>query len=542
MKYTVSLLLMLIASNCKAQSFTSADTLRGSIGEHRAWWNVIHYDIAIDVNSKSQNLRGTTKIKFVTTQAITDANKLKMQIDLDSRLEMSKIYLEHDASNLLNSKMISDRANFVSGFRKLLDTNILVIEYSGKPLVAKNAPWDGGLTWDTDKEGRPWISVSCQGLGASVWYPCKDHQSDEPELGATMRITCPKEVMAVSNGRLLDNTTEDSTRTCVWQVVNPINNYNISFYIGAYKSISAKYKGVKGELDYTFWYLDYNEKKAKKLHSEIPAVLQSFEYWFGAFPWYADGYQLVEAPYLGMEHQSAIAYGNKYKRGYSGMDMTFTGIGLKFDYILVHESGHEWFGNNITAADIADMWLQEGFTTHSEALYVESTQGKEKGEKYIRAQRKLIQNEAPIIGIHGVNSQPSEDQYYKGSQVLLMIRTAINNDTVYRDLLHHIQKTFALKPCTSAQVEKEISKFTGINFQPMFDQFLYTNEIPKLDIKREGKDLVFTLSDCNDGFEILYNINDGKQAHCITLKAGQQHRLQTEIDAKAAKNENYYFR
>jgi aminopeptidase N len=539
----LSALMVLCSGTLNAQHFTAADTLRGSIGPNRAWWDVLHYDIAVTLNTDSETIEGTVKIKFVTTPAYRgmDPRNLKMQIDLDEVLNISEAYLASAPQQKIQSTQLSDRAREFASLPAMSDTNVLIIKYQGKPHAAARAPWDGGLVWDKDDKGRPWCSVACQGEGASLWYPCKDHQSDEPEFGMQLAVTCDKSLMAVANGRLINTSTSGYTNTYTWKVVNPINTYGISFYVGYYKSVTAQLSGAAGKLDYTFWYLDYNEKKAVKLFQEIPAVIKSCETWFGAFPWYADGYQLVEAPYLGMEHQSAIAYGNKYKRGYSGFDPTMTGIGKKFDYILVHETGHEWFGNNVTTKDIADMWVQEGITTYSEALYVETMFGQDKANKYVQAQRKMIENHKPIIANYGVNEEPPGDQYYKGSSVMHMVRQCINDDAVFKQMLQELQNRFGKITSTSMSIEQTISSYSGIDFQPLFDQYLYTNEIPNLAIVNSKDGLDFFLTNCNADLRIRYYFTYQGLPLKVDLVANERVFLTTEASAKEATNMNYYF-
>ncbi|MFM2385809.1 MAG: hypothetical protein RL660_566 [Bacteroidota bacterium] len=524
-----------------AQQFTYADTLRGTIGVERAWWDVLHYDIFLDLDENTKTIKGITQITFKRDAQAMAAAKNVMQIDLEQGLTINKIYLADNPNALLKSEVKSKRARFIQMPAMTEPEATLIVEYEGTPIEAVNPPWDGGISWKKDSKERPWLSVSCQGKGASMWYACKDHQSDEPDNGMNITIKCNKDLTAVANGRLIKSDVTGDKAMYTWQVKNPISTYAVSFYVGYYKSITAKYAGVDGPLDYTYWYLDYNEEKAKELFTKIPLVLKSFEYWFGAFPWYGDGYQLVEAPYLGMEHQSAIAYGNNYKNGYMGIDLTLTGIGLKFDHILVHESGHEWFGNSITTKDIADMWVQEGFTTFSEALYVETHFGKEKAERYIRGQRRSIQNERPIISSYGVNEEPPGDQYYKGSSILLMVRTSMNNDEKFRALLQHLIKKYGKTTVTSAEIEKEISTFSGIDFQPMFDQYLYTNEIPKLVIDKNKDEVVFTLTNCNEDLTMPYVFEHKGQTYTVQLKANTPVTLKCGASYNSARNSNYYF-
>ena len=388
---------------------------------------------------------------------------------------------------------------------------VLKAYYHGRPHIAVKPPWDGGVVWKKDKWGREWIAVACQGLGASVWYPCKDYQGDEPENGASMTFTAPSELITVSNGRLRNKTVNtDGTTTTTWAVVNPINNYDISPYIGKYVHFGEIYKGEKGNLTMDYWVLDSNLAKAKIQFKDAPRMMKAFEYWFGPYPFYEDGYKLVDAPYLGMEHQSAIGYGNGYTNGYAGRDLSHSGWGLKWDFIIVHESGHEWFGNNITTKDIADMWVHEGFTNYSETLFTEYYYGKEAGTDYIVGVRKNIKNDKPIIGNYGVNNEGSGDMYYKGGNMIHMIRQIINDDNKFRNILRGLNKDFYHQTVTGKQIEDYIIKKSGINFSKMFDQYLRTIQIPVLEYKNVDGQLYFRWSNCVDHFAMPLKVYNDK--------------------------------
>jgi aminopeptidase N len=288
----------------------------------------------------------------------------------------------------------------------------LALGFKGNPRVAKNPPWDGGWIFKKDKQGRPWMSVACQGLGASVWYPCKDHQSDEPDNGAVLMMTVPDTLVAVGNGRLISKKSfKAGTLTWRWEVKNPINIYNLVPYIGKYVNWTETFNGEKGKLDCSYWVLDYELDRAKEQFKQAPQMLKCFEYWMGPYPFYEDSYKLVQSPHLGMEHQSAVAYGNEFMNGYLGHDLSRTGWGLKWDFIIVHESGHEWFANNITSKDLADMWIHEGFTNYSETLFTECQSGKTAGDEYNYGTRRGILNDVPVIPAYGVNKQGSGDMY-----------------------------------------------------------------------------------------------------------------------------------
>ena len=500
-------------SSISLGQFNHADSLRGSYGPARSWWDVTKYDLHVKFNLEDSSISGWNIITF---KVLKKGNL--MQIDLqeplviDSIFEINETPSEPKRTAYKKEKVKSyykdGNAYFVSTTNNNLQTtNKLIVYYHGKPHVAKNAPWDGGIVWARDKNKNPWISIACQGLGASVWYPCKDHQSDEPD-SAELHITAPSELVSVGNGRLrskIDN--KDGTSTYSWAVVNPINNYCIIPYIGKYVNFNEVYKGEKGNLDMNYWVLDYNLEKAKKQFTDAPKMMKAFEYWFGPYPFYEDGYKLVDAPHPGMEHQSAIAYGNSYQNGYYGRgDLSGTGWGMKWDFIIVHESGHEWFGNNITSKDIADMWIHESFANYSETLFTEYYYGKKAASEYVIGIRKRIVNDIPIIGPYGVNKEGSSDMYYKGGNMLHTIRQIINNDEKFRMILRGLNKTFYHKTVTSKQVEDYINKNSGIDFSKVFDQYLRTIMIPTLEYKIQKRNLFYRWTNCVKGFNMPVKI------------------------------------
>ncbi|HEX4851496.1 MAG TPA: M1 family metallopeptidase, partial [Puia sp.] len=383
------------------------------------------------------------------------------------------------------------------------------VYFSGSPKESAKPPWDGGWIFAKDKLNRPWMTVACEGFGASSWYPCKDYLGDEPDSGASISIIVPDTLIGVGNGRLKQKTDhEDGTTTYQWEVVNPINNYNLVPYIGKYVHWHEIYQGEKGNLDCDYWVLDYNLNIAKTQFLAVDSMLKCFEYWFGPYPFYEDGYKLVESPHLGMEHQSAIAYGNKFRRGYAGKDLSKTGRGLNWDFIIVHESGHEWFGNNITVKDMADEWIHEGFTDYSETLYVEYYFGKEAGEEYVIGLRSSINNKFPIIGKYGVNNEPEDtDQYYKGGNLIHMIRQIIHHDTLFRKILRGLNKEYYHQTVKSKQIEDYISKASGINFSKVFDQYLRTTKIPVLEYKTKDHELFYRWTNCVKGFNMPVDVD-----------------------------------
>jgi aminopeptidase N len=496
----------------KKGKFTLQDTLRGSITPERAWWNVVSYNISVTPDYKSKSIQASNQIGFDVN---TDGANKKMQIDLQQPLAIDSIifYGKKISSFSRNGNVyIIDFGdyNFISAKTSLqrkipVTLYKLLIYYHGKPHEAVYPPWDGGWIFAKDEKGRPWMTVACQGLGASVWYPCKDHQSDEPDQGATIQVKTQDNLVAVANGRLVQEENQhDETIVYTWQVKDPINNYDIVPYIGKYVHFSDNYIGeTEKNLSLDYWVLDYNLDKAKKQFSrDVKRMIKAFEYWFGPYPFYEDGFKLVESSHLGMEHQSAIAYGNHYKDGYLGMDLSGTGWGMKWDYIIIHESGHEWFGNSITTNDIADMWVHEGFTMYSEALFIEYYYGKKAADEYVQGIRQNINNTSPVIGPYGVNQEGSGDMYNKGANMLHTIRQVINDDSLFRKILRGLNKEFYHRTVDSKDVEAYISKESGKDFSKIFDQYLRTTKIPVLEYKIDNGKLSYRWTNCVPGFDM----------------------------------------
>jgi aminopeptidase N len=509
--FNISLFVTLFLStqSCTAQTnnkiFTQADTLRGSVTPERAWWDVLRYDIEVKPDYENKSIRGTTTITFKAT-----SSGKEMQIDLQEPLEIANIA---EGSYQLNFKREGNvyHVHFPKKISKG-DIEKIEIKYGGNPRIAARPPWNGGWIFTSDKFGRPWMSVACQGLGASVWYPCKDYQGDEPDSGASLTITVPDTLIAVGNGRLKEKKlNSDGTATYKWEVVNPINNYDIIPYIGKYVTWHEDYAGEKGKLDCDYWMLDYDLEKAKKQFKQVDSMLHCFEYWFGPYPFYEDGYKLVEAPHLGMEHQSAVAYGNGFENGYRGTDLSGTGWGLKWDFIIVHESAHEWFGNNITSKDLADMWVHESFANYSETIYTGCQDGIEAGNEYCIGTRKRIRNDRPIIAHYGVNEEGSGDMYYKGGNMIHTIRQIINNDSLFREILRRLNKYFYHQTVTSKQIEDYISLHAKKDFAKVFDQYLRTVKIPVLEYKINGTVLSYRWTNCVSGFDMPLKVFTGTE-------------------------------
>jgi aminopeptidase N len=502
---------MLTVLSCKAQplskkkEFTRQDTLRGTITPERAWWDVVHYDISVEPNYIEKTISGKNILAFKT---VSGGNR--MQLDLQVPMNIDSITLDGKALSFVregNAWLVDLPSKIDKGVTKSLH-----ISFSGKPTEAINPPWDGGWIWKKDKKGNPWMSVACQGLGASVWYPCKDHQSDEPD-SASLTMTVPDSLIAIGNGRLRSKSAAGYGRTMyTWAVTNPINSYNIIPYIGKYVNWNENYAGEKGNLDVAYWVIDYNLEKAKEQFTQVPKMLKCFEHWFGPYPFYSDGFKLIESPHLGMEHQSAIAYGNGFQNGYLGKDLSGTGWGTKWDFIIIHESGHEWFANNITTNDIADMWVHEGFTNYSETIFTTCEYGVQAGNEYCIGTRKLIKNDAPIVGKYGVNHEGSGDMYYKGGNLVHLVRQIINDDEKFRTMLREMNQTYFHKTVDSKDIEAFMSKAAGRDLSKVFDQYLRTTEIPVLEYEIKNKNNVrVRWTNCLDGFDLSVRILPSNQ-------------------------------
>ena len=529
----------------KQKEFTHADSLRGSYGPGRDWWDALKYDLHVKFNLVDSTISGYNTIQFSVLK-----KGPYMQIDLQDPMLIDSLLLYSMNTNhvMTNSSLKATKygnAYFIELGEISLpkaSVNYLTVFYHGKPIIAKRPPWDGGLVYKKDRNKVPWVTIACQGLGASVWYPCKDHQSDEPD-SAEMHITIPDTLVCVGNGRFRGRTANpDGTATFDWAVVNPINNYCIIPYIGKYVHFSEVYPGEKGKLDMDYWVLDYNLEKAKKQFTDATRMMKAFEYWFGPYPFYEDGYKLVEAPHLGMEHQSATAYGNGYQNGYAGRDLSGSGWGMKWDFIIVHESGHEWFANNITSKDIADMWIHEGFTNYSETLFTDYYYGKEAGNAYVQGIRKNIQNDIPIIGPYGVNQEGSGDMYYKSGNMLHTIRQVINNDEKFRQILRGLNKTFYHQTVTTAQIENYISKKAGIDFSKVFDQYLRTTQVPVLEYKTEGYKLSYRYTNCVKGFNLPLKIKFKTEQWIKPTEEWKSIDLYPEGENKFSLDPNFYIK
>ncbi|HOW39729.1 MAG TPA: M1 family metallopeptidase, partial [Bacteroidales bacterium] len=427
-----------------------------------------------------------------------------MQIDLQAPMKITAVTSEGkalDYSREGNVYLIKTGADQEKG-----SVCSVRIAFEGRPKISSRPPWDGGFTWSKDSKGMPFIANANQGEGASLWWPCKDHMYDEPD-SMLISVTVPEKLTDVSNGRLRSVVkNKDKTKTFNWFVGSPINNYGVNVNIADYAHFSEVFQGEAGALDCDYWVLKENLEKAREQFRQAPMMLKAFEYWFGKYPFYKDGYKLVEAPYLGMEHQSSVTYGNGFKNGYLGTDLSISGWGLKFDFIIIHESGHEWFANSITNRDVADMWIHESFTNYSENLYVEYYFGKEAGQEYVIGTRGNIRNDRPVTGIYNVNYEGSGDMYYKGGNMLHTLRQIVNDDEKWRSILWGLNTEFYHQVVTGSQIEKYLIEQTGLNLQKFFDQYLRDTKIPVFEYYVKGNELTFRWNNCVRSFDMPLRI------------------------------------
>jgi aminopeptidase N len=466
---------------------------------------VTFYDLHVRVSPADSSLRGRVGITYRVLRERPAGTEL--QIDLMQPLQVDSIVQDGRALTYRrdgDAFFVPAAAPQPAGAQRTV-----TVHYHGRPVVARRPPWDGGIAWARDSLGASWIATANEGIGASVWWPNKDTRADEPD-SQRVAVTVPDPLVDVSNGRLRGTTPNgDGTTTYEWFVANPINNYDVAINAARYAHFADTFQGERGTLTLDFWPLAIHADTARKQFAQAKSMLKCFEHWFGPYPWYADGYKLVETPHLGMEHQSAVAYGNRFKNGYSGRDLSGTGWGMTWDFIIVHESGHEWFGNSITAADPADMWVHEGFTNYSEGLFVECQSGKRAGGQYVIGSRRNIRNDRPIVAPYGVNAEGSGDMYYKSGSMLHMIRQLVGDDEKWRSILRGLNATFGHKVVTGAEVQAYVSRRAGMDLAPVFAQYLTTTRIPVLEYRTTPTSVAYRWRDVVPGFAMPVRVTLG---------------------------------
>ncbi len=478
----------------KYPAFHEQDSLKGNLSKYRACFDVTLYDLHVDIDPNKKYITGLVNIHLTATHDFDT-----IQLDLSKKMALNDVKLENQTLSYYRKY----DAFFVVFKRKIKEGEKinLSVSFEGSPSIAKRPPWEGGFVWKKDKEKNAWLGVACELSGASLWWPLKDHLTDEPD-SAYMHFTVPKGLFCVSNGQLVGREEKNEKETFIWKVVNPINTYNITFYIGKYESFQIPYKNHQ----LTFYVNPKNVEKAKEHFKQSVNMLAFFEKTFGEYAYWDDGgYKLVESPYDGMEHQTAIAYGNRYKNGRNG-----------FDYIILHETAHEWWGNSISVADYADIWLHEGFATYSEALYVEHTQGFQEYLRYLYIYSLFIKNKRPMVGPKNVNywNYKDGDPYMKGALTLLNLRSTIDNDVLFFDILKTFQEKHRNKIVTSDDFINLVNEKTQKDYQWFFNQFLYNRKPPKLvySVKNDANSIEFTYKwedvDTHFVMPIILNINN----------------------------------
>lgn len=488
------------------KNFTRYDYLHGKLNPMRTCIDVKQYEITVKVEPDKKYISGHNDITFLTK---SDFQRLQLDFSWEMKID-SIVY-----GNMPLRYHRDSNATFVDfGFKvKKNQLRRLKVYFSGNPHVAQRAPWDGGFVWKHDASGNDWVGMACEGIGASIWLPCKDHWSDEAD-SVKMHLIVPEHLTGVSNGRLVkEHDAGNGFRQFDWRTTSTINNYNISINIGRYAHIhdeyTAHFTAIEKPLTLDYYVLEYNKEKALSHFEQVKRMMECYEKFFGPYPFWEDGYKLVETPYWGMEHQSCVAYGNNYENNR-----------YNFDFIIIHETAHEWFGNSITASDPADMWIHESFTTYAESVFVEYTQGKETAVQYLKDQKRNIESKEPMIGPYHVyyHGRTDNDIYYKGSWMLHTLRHVVDNDSLWFATLKSFSTHFKKQVVNTPQVTGFLSLKIGKNLMPFFNQYLYKSTLPVFEyqIKRRDEDLLeikYRWSNIVKGFEMPVKVTMTKEMY-----------------------------
>jgi aminopeptidase N len=494
----------------KLPLFTLKDSLMGYNSSFRSCFDVNFYDIHLNFDINNKSIAG-----YVTTSfTLVDPEKT-IQLDLDTPLAIDSIIQDH--------KPLHYTRKYTAVFIDLVNKTSkqsLTVYYHGKPKSAKRPPWEGGFVWKKDKSGNPFVSVACEGEGAQTWLPVKTYLGDEPDSIA-VHLKVPRNLVGVSNGNLTAVTEQGGTKTYSWKTSYPINPYNITFYIGDYKLIEKPYNCIDGEtMMLRYYVLPENLEKAKTHFLQVDSILHVYENLFGKYPWVKDNYKLIESPFAGMEHQTAIAYGNGYKNEKDE----------RYDYIVLHETAHEWWGNAISVADFSDVWIHEGMATYAEALYIEKTKGYKAYLDYVSWAQISVMNKKPIVGPAGVYywNYKDGDPYVKGSAMMHSLRNHIDNDSIFFNLLTTFFKTYCYKSATTQNFIDMANTITGKDLTVFFQQYLYRRESPLLKWRFDhdeasGRDvLVYHFERVVDGFTTPVQVRQGKTTFLITPTQKEQ--------------------
>jgi aminopeptidase N len=470
-----TLLVALLCSAAQAQPAqqppapTRADILRGEYGRYRANNDLLSYHLDIRVDPARKFITGKNAIRF---KMLKDDNRV--QLDLHEALAVDKIVM---GDTLLKYERDSGAVH-VDFPETLRAGRVYTIDfyYSGSPVEQGRF---GAITFRKDPSGHPWINTACEGVGASVWWPNKDQWKDEVE-DMRLSVSIPNDLVDVSNGKFEGKKDlADGYTRWDWHIQYPINNYDVSLNIGNYQHFSDRV----GDLPLDFYALPEHLDQARKQFVQAKGMIEAFTHYFGEYPFQRDGYKLIEAPYSGMEHQSAVTYGNHFANGYLERDWTGAGISPRFDFIIIHESAHEWFGNSVTAADRSDMWIHEGWATYLEALYVEYMWGKDDAIKYLNGYKSKVRNRQPILAERSLNRTPPQDQYFKGALFLNTLRSVVNDDKKWWELLRGFYQRFKYQTILTEEVVAYFNQHSGLSLTPIFDEYLKHADLPSLELK-----------------------------------------------------------
>lgn len=465
---------------------SKAQVNRCQENRHQYWWNALHYSLAIQFDLDNIYLKGQVEIQAVATHS----KQSVVQLDLQSPMNVSDVYYKNKQAHYQQVNYVHElEAVYITiPFTDVAvgDTFFIKVHYEGTPKMAVRAPWDGGLSVSMSQH-KSWWGMSCQMEGASIFFPCKDVLSDEPELGVRLKYTVPKGMQAIGNGRGTQVEEDETTTTYHYEVTSSINLYNITFYIGDYAAYQSIIDRPYGKLSISWWYIKENAIPAADYFQQIPTVLDALEYWAGPYPYSDDGFNVVEAPYLGMEHQSAIAYGNGYQPGYLGKDRSGSGAGLLFDFILIHEAAHEWFGNAISVKNACDFWVHEGFTTYMESLYLEYLYGYDIAKKYRIGKFDIIANKGIALGDCNRCTAGNGDEYDKGAAMIHHLRMLMRDDQAFKEMLHTMVATFKNRVVDGQDIIDFMQQYYPFTIQSIFVQYLQQEQIPTLVFKKNSQ-------------------------------------------------------
>ena len=448
---------------------TRADILRGEYGRYRANNDLRHYTLDVRVDPDRKYLAGTNRIRFRMLRDDT-----RIQVDLYANLNVDRILLGPTPlkyTREVNAVFVDFPDTLRAGREYAID-----FHYSGTPIETGRF---GGIAFRTDPDGNHWINTACEGEGSSIWWPGKDQWRDEPDEGMELRVAIPNDLVDVSNGRFLGKTDlGDGYTRWDWRIHYPINSYNVSLNIGSYVHFAEK----MGDLTLDYYVLPANIENARRQFAQTRPMLEIYENVFGEYPFGKDGFKLIEVPYSGMEHQSAVTYGNRWANGYLERDWTGVGVSLKFDFIIIHESAHEWFGNAVSAADVSDMWIQEGWATYLEVIYVERLFGADAALKYVNGLKEKVRNTEPIISQRGIHRTPPADQYFKGALFLHTLRSVVADEAKWWATLRDVYQKFKYQNIMTEELLAFMNARLGMNLTPIFDQYLRRAAIPTLEL------------------------------------------------------------